>query len=85
MADLTRILFNNPVVSEKLKPSCADRLIDYSVSQVTSGVQKFELTFVQSGNCFPVKALVTIIEDMKPTYADGSPEYKTTIEMAPRH
>ena len=84
MSDLTRVLLNNSTVSEKLKSNCADKLISYNVSQVESGVQKFELTFAQSGNCFPVKAQVTIIEDMNPTYADASPEYQATVQISPQ-
>lgn len=85
MNDLSRILLSNPEIGQKLKPNCADRLVDYQVTQVEAGVQKFELTYLPSGMCLPVKAFVTVIEDIRPTYADGSPVYKTTVEIKPQN
>ncbi len=43
MMDLTRILFNNPQIGKALRTHCADRLTDYSVTNVKPGVQKFTL------------------------------------------
>ncbi len=84
MADLTRILLNNPTLSPQLNYHCATRLVDYKVSPVKRGVEKFELKFGISGFCIPVEAFVTVIEDMTPTMADGAPEYITTVEIKNR-
>jgi hypothetical protein len=80
MQDLSRLFINNPHLANKLSEHCSDHLEDFTSSSVGPGVTKFVLTFGISLMCPPVKTIVTITEDMKPTYADGAPLYQTTIK-----
>jgi hypothetical protein len=78
---LSRVLLDNPEIGQKLKRNCAELLTDFDVSQPNEGLRTYHLTFVTSGFCLPITAHVTVVEDMRPTYADGAPTYQTTIDF----
>lgn len=76
------VLTANPEVSLKLKEKNITFLGDVKIEDIEQGVTKFTLEFHRAGcECMPANALVTIVEDMRPTYHDARPEYKTTVEV----
>lgn len=76
---VARLLVNNPQVVAQLKKNNSTHLEDMKAEQVKQGVVKYTLTFIRSCHCMPSTATVTIVEDMTPTYRDGSPEYVAKV------
>ena len=79
LAQVTRVLVNNPTIVNQLKKNNSDHLSDYKITALKPGVYQYDLVFTRQCECIPSTALVTIIEDMTPTYADGPIAYKATI------
>jgi|GEM_PF-3223699 len=76
-------LIKNPAIGERLRED------GMTVGQMTrqniqSGVEEYVLYVHTCGMCNPVKAkkgFVTIIENERPTYADGPIEYSITFSI----
>jgi hypothetical protein len=81
LMQVTRALVSNPDIVQELNKNNASNLSEYKVTAMAQGVYKYELVFTRKCHCIPSTANVTIIEDMTPTYADGSPKYKTSIRI----
>jgi hypothetical protein len=83
VADVARILINNPLKAISGFPGCNDRLINVTATEVSRGVTSYELTLVPGNFCEPKKATVTIVEDVTATAHDGPKTYKTRLEISP--
>ena len=79
LAQVPRVLVNNPAIVNQLKKNNSDHLSDYKITEIKPGVYKYDLVFIRQCECLPSTAAVTIIEDMTPTYSDGPIAYKATI------
>jgi hypothetical protein len=81
LAQVTRALVNNPDLVSQLKANNSANLADVKISQVRPGVIQYDLVFNRQCECVPSTASVSIVEDLTPTYADGSIEYTSSIKI----
>jgi hypothetical protein len=80
MSQVVRALVRNPNISVELKSNNITDLIGYEISEVSSGVNKYNLSFERGEcECSAAFAQVEIIEDMTPTYRDGVPVYTSSV------
>lgn len=78
---MSRILVRNPDVSAKLNTANITSLKSIETKSVKMGVTTYTLTYHRICECVPAKAVVTILEDLTPTYADRLPVYKSSVEI----
>jgi len=81
LMQITRALVSNPDIVQQLNKNISSNLSEYKVAAIAQGVYKYELVFTRKCHCLPSTANVRIIEDMTPTYADGAPKYKASVQI----
>ncbi len=82
VAALNRILMNNPSVVTKLNKANIKGLTDITTKTIKPGVTKYVLNYGRDCYCIPASAVVTILEDLTPTYADGAPKYEAKVVIS---
>lgn len=78
-ADIVEVMIQNPRLSAKLKKEGLTVVYKLTRQGIRPGVTRYTFEAGSCGNCLPKAATVSISEDMRPTYADGSPIYKVVI------
>ncbi len=82
VATLNRILMNNPEVVTKLSNANIMGLNDMTAKTIRPGVTKYVLRYGRHCHCLPANAIVTVLEDLTPTYADGPAVYQTKVDIS---
>ncbi|MGE4234181.1 MAG: hypothetical protein AB7F43_12705 [Bacteriovoracia bacterium] len=80
--EIVRAFINNPQISEKLREEYVEDVLRMTKQVLEPGVTKYEVYARSCPTCLPTSAFVTILEDMRPTYADGAIEYEVSIFIA---
>lgn len=78
-AQIVRVLFNNDEIMNQLKDNRSTQLSDLQIIEVKKGVLQYTLTFKRVGFDMPSTAIVSIVEDVTPTFADGAIEYQSSV------
>src|SRR4051812_39695117 len=81
MRQMTRALINNVDIVKQLKENETSFMGQFKMTEVKQGVFQYDFVFSRSCECMPATATVSILEDMTPTYSDGAPEYKSSIQI----
>ena len=79
---VNRILMNNPSVVTKLSKANIKALTEMKVKTIRPGVTKYVLNYGRDCFCIPAGAVVTILEDLTPTYSDGAPKYEAKVVIS---
>ncbi|MGE3681560.1 MAG: hypothetical protein AB7G93_07510 [Bdellovibrionales bacterium] len=80
--NVARLLIHNPDVASQLSQANTDRMTDLQAVEVERGVTDYTMVFERSCHCIPATATVKIREDIRPTFADGAPEYTVSVEIS---
>ena len=78
--EITTVLLSNSDSLLELKKAHLYTAREVSCQDVSQGVKTFEVKFSSCGLCLPKNAVLTIIEDLRPTYRDGAPIYSSRIQ-----
>ncbi len=78
---VSRVLVNSPEVVAKLNQAGITTLTDIKSITIKPGVTKYVLKYGRFCECIPATAVVTVLEDATPTYADGLPEYQSDVQI----
>jgi hypothetical protein len=80
-AQVARALVNNSEIVSQLKAGGTTDLADVKITTVKPGVFQYTLVFKRKCECVPSTAVVSILEDVTPTYMDGAIEYKSSVQI----
>jgi hypothetical protein len=75
---IANALLRNPEATVKIDKENLS-IVDYTVSDVKSGVKKYTFRLARTCFCMPKDGGLTIIEDITPTFADGPIKY--TVQL----
>ena len=81
LSQISRVLVNNPTIVDQLNKNNSAHLADYKITSPKYGVYQYDLVFKRQCLCLPSTALVTVIEDLTPTFADGAIKYQVTVTI----
>lgn len=80
-ARVARVMVHIPEIVQQLHDANTDSLRDVQITETQHGVTDYVLTFERSCFCLPATATVTVNEDLRPTFSDGAPIYKSSVEI----
>ena len=78
---VVQALIWNPEIAERLKQEHLDHVYRMTRQEVEPGITRYVINVSSCGNCQPRQGTVEIIEDMRPTYADGPIDYEISITV----
>ena len=79
--EIVRAMIQNPEIGEKLRESYLTEVFKMTKQGLRPGVTEYKVSVSTCGNCIPKFGLVTILEDMRSTYADGPIDYQINITV----
>lgn len=79
--EVVQALIWNPEIAEKLNQEYLDHVGRMTRQEMEPGITRYVIRVSSCGNCRPRHGTVEIIEDMRPTFADGPIDYEVSIKL----